>query len=514
MSGAAATTRPAPRWRGDDFPSWLSPMLVRELRQGVQSGGFAWTFVVLQGLMFLLLSWAVTTLGSNPASPMNTAFNVFFWLVVGAVVAVVVPLRAVTSVSSERLGNNLDLVRLTRLSATRIIVGKWLAVVAQAGLIAVAVLPYLVLRYFFGGVNLVRDLQAFGWVVALSMVVAAWAIALSTLVAWARIAAGLLSGGGAFFVWILWMEGALGRVFGFMGVTTQLAILGLLGLYTVALLEFAASRIAPAAENHALRKRSLALAVACLWVGVGGWANQATAIWTMAATFPLVLFWAIEAQLELPTAVQSIYTGFARYGSAGRAAAAIFSPGWASGLVFVVLLVGGCLSGWIVVTTKAAGTGRELVGTTIGAILAAAIVFPLPFVVYLQRLRQGLLLYLLVQLCCFMAFVFVQAVKPPEIRWESSGGWMALLPLPLGSLASYVSLVDTDIGRSFSPVFIAAAGFVVVAVFIAVWWPFWRQHHEIGRLVVEGRRRLRSGAGRQAVFGIPGADLPDAGARA
>ena len=121
MSERGDTVVPTGRWRGDDFPSWLSPMLVRELRQGVQSGGFAWTFVVLQGLMFLLMSWAVTNLGANPGSGISTFFNVVFWLMVAAVMAFIVPLRALTSVSSERPGNNLDLVRLTRLSATRII---------------------------------------------------------------------------------------------------------------------------------------------------------------------------------------------------------------------------------------------------------------------------------------------------------------------------------------------------------------------------------------------------------
>jgi len=38
-------------WRGDDFPDWLSPMLVRELRQGIQSGAFFWTFLLLQAAL-------------------------------------------------------------------------------------------------------------------------------------------------------------------------------------------------------------------------------------------------------------------------------------------------------------------------------------------------------------------------------------------------------------------------------------------------------------------------------
>ena len=46
----------ASAWPGDDFPAWLPPMLVKELRQGVQSGVFIWTFLLLQGALFLLFS--------------------------------------------------------------------------------------------------------------------------------------------------------------------------------------------------------------------------------------------------------------------------------------------------------------------------------------------------------------------------------------------------------------------------------------------------------------------------
>ena len=60
MSHALAPAERGMRWRGDDFPAWLSPMLVKELRQGIQSGAFAWTFVGLQVAMFLIMSSMVT----------------------------------------------------------------------------------------------------------------------------------------------------------------------------------------------------------------------------------------------------------------------------------------------------------------------------------------------------------------------------------------------------------------------------------------------------------------------
>ncbi len=162
-------------WRGDDFPSWLNPMVVKELRQGVQSGAFAWTFIGLQAVMFLTLTLTVTSFEPGDRSGRMT-LEFFFWPVIGAAVLLIIPLRGLGAISGEQAGSKLDLVLLTRLSATRIVLGKWLAFAAQAALIVTAILPYVVLRYFFGSVNVLSDLAIIGWLFAGSMIVAAAAI--------------------------------------------------------------------------------------------------------------------------------------------------------------------------------------------------------------------------------------------------------------------------------------------------------------------------------------------------
>jgi len=65
-------------WRGDDFPTWLSPMVVKELRQGVQSGVFAWTFVALQVAMFLALSFGVLDFDTTGRGPGTFTLQYFF----------------------------------------------------------------------------------------------------------------------------------------------------------------------------------------------------------------------------------------------------------------------------------------------------------------------------------------------------------------------------------------------------------------------------------------------------
>jgi len=471
------------RWRGDDFPAWLSPMVVKELRQGVQSGAFAWTFIGLQAAMFLFLSWGMTAVDPDVRGPGRDVFQFFFWLIVAVGVLFVLPLRGLGSISGERTGNNLDLVRLTRLSATKIVLGKWLAIVAQGALLVAAVLPYLVLRYFFGGVNVIRDLEIIGWLFAGSMVVTAAALAMSTQPLWVRIAAGAVTAIGGLVV----LEQIVDRSwFLIMGGGGRIGLLAALALYTIVLLEYAASRIAPVADNHALRKRMIALLIGGAWLAVGFWAGERAAGWTMAATLPLVIVYAIEALLEPPVHLKSQAAAFTKFGLPGRLAARLLTPGWATGLVFVLVLAALCLPAWWSFVRRATPADDAYAAAAVGPLLAATVLFPLPAVVYLRRVRYRLLLYVLVQLLCFMAFAYTNAMKPLRMSWESwRPGWTALLPLPLASLAS---LVASDGSEEVGLACLVAAGIVALIACLAVLPPWLREMRETSRVVEAARR--------------------------
>lgn len=482
MSHALVAAAEKKKWRGDDFPSWLSPMVVKELRQGVQSGAFAWTFIGLQGAMFLLMSWALTFFEPGSRGPGQDMVHFFFWLIVAAGVLLVLPLRGLGAISSERIGNNLDLVRLTRLSATRIVLGKWLAIVAQAALVVAAILPYLVLRYFFGGVNVVRDLEIIGWLFAGSMVVAAAALALSTLPLWVRIGAATL----AVPVGFALLETFSSRGgFVFMRTAERLGVLALLALYVVVLVEYTASRIAPVAENHALRKRTIALLIGGVWLAVGVWASERAAGWTMAATLPLLVTYAIEALMERPVHLKSQAAVFARFSLPGRLAAGVLTPGWASGLVFVFLLAAVCLPAWWAWVWRFASGREQLAVTTIAPLVLATVLFPLPAVVWLPRVRHRLLLYSLVQLLCFMVFIYTNAMKPPGMAWKDwTLGWESMLPLPLASLASLMaSNGSEEVARACVP----WSGVAIAIVCLAVAKPWLREMREMGRVLAATR---------------------------
>ena len=479
----------APAWPGDDFPSWLSPMVVKELRQGVQSGAFAWTFIALQAAMFLFLSYGVIVFDAGVRRSGATMLESFFWTIVGAAVLFILPLRGLGAISGEKVGNNLDLVRLTQLSATKIVLGKWLAIVAQGALLVTAILPYVVLRYFFGDVNVIRDLATIGWLFVGSMLVAAAAIALSTKSPQVRLASVLLVLPS--FVSIIELFDNPGGPGVFSG-STWLGTLAVIALYTAALLEYSASTIAPIAENHALRKRSLALAIGVVWLLTASLAPSQTAIATSLITLPLLLAYAIEAVLERPVHLKSQALAFARFGLPGRLAARALTPGWPTGLVFVAVMAAMCMTAWWRWLTAAASgiNERELLpSAAFGALLVAAVVFPLPVFVWFPRLRYRFLLYLLIQLICLLAFVYANVMKPTSTPWEGwPEGWMPLLPLPVASIGSLMS--SSNGNPLIAKACLLSSGGVTVVVCLAVLRPWLREMRETSRLLADARATL------------------------
>jgi len=324
-------------WPGDDFPAWISPMLVKELRQGVQSGAFAWTFILLQAAMFLLMTfWVLNrSTGQQSRLDVNQLFHGFFWSLFGFAAAVILPVRAAGSMTAERVGNTLDLLRLTHLSSTQIVVGKWLAVMAQVLLIATAVLPYLVLQYFFGGLDIVADLFSFVVVLLVAAVMTAGSLAAAGQSPLTR---GLLT---AFlFIAVPNFLGGFGSVLGTAVLSPWSAIPAILvvaALLTAVMLIYAAAAIAPPAENHACRVRLLALVATGLAMAAGAWFGPISASFVIVVTVLLVAGIAIAELTSDPVELASIHAPFARLGLFGRPAAMVLTPGWATAICFTLL---------------------------------------------------------------------------------------------------------------------------------------------------------------------------------
>ena len=345
VNTAPAPAAIAPR---ADFADWLSPMLVKELRQGVRTKMFVAVFILLQVAMLLDLSLSLLVAASHLDASEGT---IVFWVLVCVPVLLIVPFTGLNAIGSEVKANTLELIFLTRLTAFRIVLGKWLALFAQSLLLVCATLPYLVLRYFMGGVNIAGELLALGTALVGSALLTALTVGLSAYPT--RLVRPLVAVGGLFlffvgaeFLFMVVLRGRMGTsIFDWLGIVTALLWATLLmGL----LLDAGAARIAPPAENHtgfmrAVAVAGLGLAAVLSWGpgrfgGVAVGASQAGAAGV--AFFVAVVVCAV-AVCEQPRAIPSLYRPFVRRGWAGRTVGRFFYPGWPSGVLFTLAVFGG-----------------------------------------------------------------------------------------------------------------------------------------------------------------------------
>ena len=325
-----------------DFADWLSPMLVKELRQGMRSRVFSSAFYLTQVLMILSVGFHVAAAGNESGfSGQLTGFlDGLFWFLIAVPLLFVMPARGFGALHGEIKANTLELVFLTRLSAWRITAGKYIAILVQTLLLICAILPYVVLRYFLGGVDLLEDIQKVFFLFAASAVLTAVTVAMSpyeskllrvlfvvVLIFAVQVFASFL---------LAWL--AVGRIVGSTsgGIWSSLVITGILvPAFVYLALEIAASKIAPPAENHALRKRAICLIVIFISIALAflgsGW--EWTFWLALAFCAPVV----VDSLAEPIHPVRMVYQQFFQWGKLGRLAGVFLTPGWPSGAWFSLL---------------------------------------------------------------------------------------------------------------------------------------------------------------------------------
>lgn len=146
-----------------DFSDRWPPVVVKELRQGLRSPFFVLPFILLHACALLALSSEYAD-GRAVAAGSHTVarFTVIreagaFWSVTAILVAIVMPLRTFASLHDECRGGQSELLLLGGLSRWHIVRGKWLVQMIFCGLALVSLTPYLLVRYFFGGFNLIGN---------------------------------------------------------------------------------------------------------------------------------------------------------------------------------------------------------------------------------------------------------------------------------------------------------------------------------------------------------------------
>jgi len=331
-----------------DFSDRLSPIVVKELRQGLRQPAFVILFLFLQSVLALTVISSLLAVSSGNLTARVNMGNVvsgFFFGLFGLAVFVIQPLRALNALSSERRDSTIDLLLLTRLNSWRIVFGKWLSLVTQSALLLVATLPYLMMRYFLGGMNIFAEMT---WLVVLFLLgamVCAAGIGMSAVrsiilrvvfaVAWVVAFLMMLQG---FGLMIAFSGRTPFRIFGtgIYSTADWIAFVGggllLVAFLTHAFLEFGATRIAPPAENRSTRKRIIALAALLViptLFAIPTTDGRYLCYIALLLIAPIAL---VDALSENPRHVRRVKISHLW----------MLRPGWPSGAVFGLVVLGLC----------------------------------------------------------------------------------------------------------------------------------------------------------------------------
>lgn len=425
-----------------DFGDWLSPMLVKELRQGIRSKIFMAAFYLTQAMMILSVIFSLSSSREGDDGGQTFGFlNGLFWFMIGVPLLFLMPLRGFGSLFGEIKAGTLELVFLTRLSALRIAAGKWTALMVQTLLLVAAVLPYVLLRYFLGGVDVVDDLQGLFFLLLASGMLTAATIALSPYES--RILRALFGVGiifGFLFLLISMIGVMVARNMGVTGSSPSfgMALFGALLFvppFILLCLEIAASRIAPPAENHAIRKRLIGFYL--LLAATGLILLGANAPATLGFATLLIAVVVIDALAEPHQFVRSIYRPFSRRGFIGRFGSLWLVPGWVSASWFVAILtIFGGLVFWM----------NDELGDPISALERVAYLGWLIFPAAVLRLIAPTTKYFLglyIALQFFFAVLTLLVAMMANISGDPIALWLCPLP-PCTYILALFDQVKTD----------------------------------------------------------------------
>ncbi len=169
-----------------ELPDRMHPMTVKELQQGMRRASFVYPFLGIHVLAIAAMAFEFaqgSVMRSDYPGILNLAMvakSGLFWNVVGIVCGIVMPLGGLILMGQELEDGNHELLLLTRLDRWAVVKGKFLILWAVCGLSFISLLPYVVVRYFIGGVEMIQELMCSLSVLALAAVMSAGAIGASS----------------------------------------------------------------------------------------------------------------------------------------------------------------------------------------------------------------------------------------------------------------------------------------------------------------------------------------------
>jgi hypothetical protein len=163
----------------------MNPILVKELRQSLRSRWFEIIFLWLCVSLTL-----ITAIGSAVGSLQVT--TIVFWTSVAFTLHILLPFRTALSARDDRQRGNFELIRVSGLGAEKLANQRLTALLFHTLVLASIVLPFVLLRYFLGGIDLIDELQYLALLVLGTPVVGAVFLWISVVGTFGRVALGAL----------------------------------------------------------------------------------------------------------------------------------------------------------------------------------------------------------------------------------------------------------------------------------------------------------------------------------
>lgn len=161
-------------------------MTVKELRQSLRRGSFVYPFLAIQLFAVVAMAVEFQTGHATESTDYAGVLNVWllgtsgpFWMVVGAICMVVMPMGGLFLMGQELEEGNHELLLLTKLDRWKVVVGKFATLWGLCALTFISLLPYVVVRYLVGGIEWWHEAACAGTVLGGSAMVSAGAIGAS-----------------------------------------------------------------------------------------------------------------------------------------------------------------------------------------------------------------------------------------------------------------------------------------------------------------------------------------------
>ena len=136
----------------DNTSDWLSPIVVKEVRQMVRSREFVLSFAASLVAAFAVAFYGAAHAMSAGGSGGSGTFSALM-VCLALLGLFVVPIGAFSTLRNERLEQTLELVTVTALSPRRVVIGKLMAQAVKLTTLFAAMAPFIATSFLLGGID-------------------------------------------------------------------------------------------------------------------------------------------------------------------------------------------------------------------------------------------------------------------------------------------------------------------------------------------------------------------------